>query len=26
VPAEWDGVPVYDAFGLPLEKASAQCP
>ena len=26
VPAEWDGVPVYEAFGLPAEKQSAQCP
>ena len=25
-PAEWDGVPVYEAFGLPVQKQSAQCP
>ena len=25
VPAEWDGVPVYEAFGLPVEKQSVQC-
>lgn len=24
-PADWDGVPVYEAFGLPVEKQSAQC-
>ena len=26
IPAEWDGVPVYEAFGLPAEKTSAECP
>jgi len=26
IPAEWDGVPVYEAFGLTVEKESAQCP
>lgn len=26
IPAEWDGVPVYEAFGLPAEKVSAGCP
>ncbi len=25
IPAEWDGVPVYEAFGLPVEKQSVQC-
>lgn len=25
IPAEWDGVPVYEAFGLPAEKQSVQC-
>jgi arylsulfatase A-like enzyme len=25
-PDDWDGVPVYEAFGLPVEKQSAQCP
>lgn len=25
IPAEWDGVPVYEAFGLPVEKESQQC-
>jgi len=25
IPAEWDGVPVYEAFGLPIERESAQC-
>lgn len=25
IPAEWDGVPVYEAFGLPVEKQSAGC-
>jgi hypothetical protein len=25
IPAEWDGVPVYEAFGLPAERQSAQC-
>lgn len=24
-PEDWDGVPVYEAFGLPVEKQSAQC-
>src|SRR6266498_1307015 len=26
IPAEWDGVPVYEGFGLPIEKQSVQCP
>ena len=26
IPAEWDGVPVYEAFGLPVEKQSLTCP
>jgi len=26
IPPEWDGVPVYEAFGLPVEKQSIQCP
>ena len=26
IPAEWDGVPVYEAFGLPVERESVQCP
>ena len=25
IPAEWDGVPVYEAFGLPVEKQSTGC-
>jgi predicted AlkP superfamily pyrophosphatase or phosphodiesterase len=25
LPAEWDGVPIYEAFGLPIEKESAGC-
>ncbi|MBV6396902.1 MAG: hypothetical protein HFACDABA_02506 [Anaerolineales bacterium] len=25
IPAEWDGVPVYEAFGLPVVKESTQC-
>jgi arylsulfatase A-like enzyme len=25
IPGEWDGVPVYEAFGLPLERQSVQC-
>ncbi len=25
IPAEWDGVPVYEAFGLPIVKESTQC-
>ena len=25
IPGEWDGVPVYEAFGLPVEKQSAAC-
>jgi arylsulfatase A-like enzyme len=24
-PADWDGVPVFEAFGLPIEEASSQC-
>ena len=25
IPAEWDGVPVYEAFNLPIEKTSSPC-
>jgi predicted AlkP superfamily pyrophosphatase or phosphodiesterase len=25
IPAEWDGVPVYEAFGLPVQEQSVQC-
>ena len=25
IPQEWDGVPVYEAFGLPIEKESIGC-
>src|SRR5215211_3669049 len=25
IPAEWDGVPVYEAFGLPTQRQSMQC-
>lgn len=25
IPPEWDGVPVYEAFGLPVERQSTQC-
>ncbi len=25
IPPEWDGVPVYEAFGLPVEKQSTAC-
>ena len=25
IPLEWDGVPVYEAFGMPVEKESVQC-
>jgi predicted AlkP superfamily pyrophosphatase or phosphodiesterase len=25
IPAEWDGVPVYEAYGLPIEKPSVEC-
>lgn len=25
IPSEWDGVPVYEAFGLPVEKQSVPC-
>lgn len=25
IPFEWDGVPVYEAFGLPVEKTSTGC-
>lgn len=25
LPPEWDGVPVYEAFGLPVERQSAAC-
>jgi predicted AlkP superfamily pyrophosphatase or phosphodiesterase len=26
IPPEWDGVPVYEAFGLPIEEQSVPCP
>jgi hypothetical protein len=26
LPPEWDGVPVYEAFGLPVERQSQACP
>ena len=26
IPSEWDGVPVYEAFGLPIERQSMSCP
>jgi predicted AlkP superfamily pyrophosphatase or phosphodiesterase len=26
IPADWDGVPVYEAFGLPVERQSVECP
>ena len=26
IPAEWDGVPVYEAFGQPILRPSTQCP
>jgi len=26
IPAEWDGVPIYEAFGLPVEIQSRGCP
>ena len=26
IPDDWDGVPVYEAFGLPVERQSADCP
>ena len=26
IPAEWDGVPVYEAFGQPILRQSMQCP
>jgi predicted AlkP superfamily pyrophosphatase or phosphodiesterase len=26
IPPEWDGVPIYEAFGLPVEKQSQTCP
>ncbi|MCZ2127733.1 MAG: alkaline phosphatase family protein [Anaerolineales bacterium] len=26
LPAEWDGVPIYEAFGLPVLKESVGCP
>ena len=26
IPMEWDGVPVYEAFGYPVDRQSAQCP
>ena len=25
IPAEWDGVPIYEAFGLPVERQSVEC-
>jgi len=25
IPAEWDGVPIYEAFGLPVDKESVGC-
>ena len=25
IPTEWDGVPIYEAFGLPVERQSVQC-
>ncbi|NWG34829.1 MAG: alkaline phosphatase family protein [Chloroflexi bacterium] len=25
IPPEWDGVPIYEAFGLPVERQSAPC-
>ena len=25
IPAEWDGVPIYEAFGRPVERQSADC-
>ncbi len=25
IPVEWDGVPIYEAFGLPIEKTSVGC-
>ncbi|MCK6538823.1 MAG: alkaline phosphatase family protein [Anaerolineales bacterium] len=25
IPPEWDGVPIYEAFGLPVERQSAGC-
>lgn len=25
IPTEWDGVPIYEAFGLPIEKLSVGC-
>lgn len=25
IPPEWDGVPIYEAFGLPIEKTSTGC-
>jgi len=26
IPVEWDGVPIHEAFGLPVARQSAQCP
>lgn len=26
IPPEWDGVPVYEALGLPVQRQSVQCP
>ena len=26
IPDDWDGVPVYEAFGMPVERQSAACP
>ena len=25
IPTEWDGVPIYEAFALPVEKVSVGC-
>jgi hypothetical protein len=25
IPPEWDGVPVYEAFGMPVERQSLPC-
>ena len=25
IPAEWDGAPVYEAFGVPVERQSTAC-
>jgi hypothetical protein len=26
IPTDWDGVPIYEAFGLPVERQSVDCP